>query len=169
MSVKKGRNWFGSVVAALMGTACALVLGFVFYGAMAYQLLDDDGTAQNAAVSGDNRRLALSGAQMVSEQTMISEYGGERCEAQIRMYALDDGSSAEAITAAPAAYIERLSEEGYETQLITGYVLAGMEAIYAVRGNEAMLCARAGDTVFMLRTDAGEQMTYSLGAGAYLE
>jgi len=169
MNANKKRNWIGSAIAALMGTACALVLGFVFYGAMAYQLLDDAGKAHEAAREGGNLRLVLSGAQMVSEETAAAEYGGERCTALICSYALDGGVKAEAITARPAAYIERLSEEGYTPKLITGFVLAGMDAVYATRGDEAMLCARQGDTVFMLRTAADEQTVYSLGAGAYLE
>ena len=152
---------------ALMGTACALVLGFVFYGAMAYQLLEKDGKATIQA--DEAQTLVLSGAQLVSEQTGSCEYAGESCTALVRSYLLGSGEKAEAITARPAAYIERLSEEGYVPQLITGFVLAEMDAVYAVRGDEAMLCARAGDTVFMLRAAADEQTVYSLGAGAELE
>ena len=169
MNAKKRRNWIGSAIAALLGTACALVLGFVFYGAMAYQLLDEENNVREAAVSGDNLRLALAGAELISEQTVQAEYGGQICTALIRSYALEGGVMAEAITAKPAAYIERLSEEGYAPQPVTGFVLAGMDAVYARRGNETVLCARVGDTIFMLRTDADEQTGYSLGAGAYLE
>ena len=89
--------------------------------------------------------------------------------ALVRSYALDSGAKAEAITARPATYIERLSEEGYRPQLITGYTLAGMDAVYALRGDEAVLCARAGDTIFMLCVKTDERTVYSLGAGAYLE
>jgi len=136
---------------------------------MAYQLLDDEGKAQPAAQESESLRLALSGAQLVSEETVISEYGGESCTALVRSYALSGGARAEAITARPAVYIERLSEEGYASQLITGFVLAGMDAVYAIREEEAALCARSGDTIFMLRTAADEQTAYSLGTGAYLE
>ena len=75
----------------------------------------------------------------------------------MRRYALEDGTQAEAITAQPAAYIERLSEEKWTAQLITGFVLAGMDAVYAVRGEEALLCARAGDTVYAPLARAAEQ------------
>jgi len=170
MKPNKKRNWMGGAITALLGIACALVLGFVFYGAMAYQLLDQEKDAASSAAPGDgSMRLALSGAQMVSEETVISDCGGESCTALVRSYALEGGQRAEAITARPAAYIERLSEEGYVPQLITGYVLAGMDAVYALKGNEAALCARSGDTIFMLRTEADEQLVYSLGAGAHLE
>jgi len=169
MNSKKKRNWLGSAISALLGTACALVLGFVFYGAMAYQLLDEDGSAHSAAQAHGSSRLALSGVRLVSEQTVVCEYGGESCTALVRSYALDGGITAEAITARPAAYIERLSEEGYAPQPITGYALAGMDAVYAIRGDEAALCARAGDTIFMLRVRADEKTVYSLGTGAHLE
>ena len=167
MNTKKKRNWLSSAIAALLGLACALVRGFVFYGAMAYQLLDDDGGGRQAAYEG--ARLALTGAQLVSEQTVAAAYGGENCTVLMCTYALDGGVQVEAITAQPAAYVERLSAEGYTPQLITGFVLAGLDAVYALRGTDALLCARSGDTVFMLRAAADEQTVYSLGAGAVLE
>ena len=34
---------------------------------------------------------------------------------------------------------------------------------------ECLLCARSGDTIFMLRAPADEQTVYALGAGAVLE
>ena len=166
--MKKKRNLLGSAIAALLGTACALVLGFVFYGAMAYQLLDEDGAAQSAA-QAHGGRLTLSGARLVSEQTVVSEYGAQTCTALVRSYVLANGKKAEAITAKPAAYIERLSEDGYAPQPVTGYVLAGMDAVYARREDEAALCARAGETIFMLCVKADEKEIYSLGAGAYME
>lgn len=169
MNAKKKRNWIGSAISALLGTACALVLGFLFYSAMAYQLLDDEGQANGTAQSGDNLSLALSGVQMISEQTVTGEYGGVLCSALVRSYKLDGGEKVEAITAQPAAYIERLSEEEYTPQLITGFVLAGMDAVYALRGDQAALCARSGNTIYMLCASADEQTMYALGAGAYLK
>lgn len=166
MNSKKKKNWLSSAIAALLGLACALVLGFVFYGAMAYQLLDQEHTAQ--AVE-EGVRLTLPGAQLRSEQMVTAAYGGEECTVLLRTYEMEGGVQAEAITARPAAYIERLSAEGYTPQLITGFVLAGLDAVYALRGGEALLCARSGDTVFMLRAEADEQTVYSLGAGAVLE
>ena len=38
MSAKKKKKWILSAASLLIGVACALVLGAVFYGAMAYQL-----------------------------------------------------------------------------------------------------------------------------------
>ena len=169
MNSNNRRNWLGSVIAAILGTACALILGFVFYSAMAYQLMSEDGAIQASVQNNENMRLALSGVKLLSEQTVVSEYGAETCTALVRSYELEGGAKAEAITARPAAYIERLSEEGYTPQLITGYTLAGMDAVYALRGDEAALCARAGDTIFMLCVKADERTVYSLGAGAYLE
>ena len=113
--------------------------------------------------------LTLAGASLVSEQTKAERRGGRDCTVLSRLYQLEDGKQAEAITAQPAAYIERLSEEGFTPQLITGFVLAGMDAVYAVRGEEAMLCAREGETVYLLLTRADEQTLYALGASAGLE
>ena len=168
MKPKKKGNWLAGAIAGLLGLLCALALGFVFYGAMAYQLLDDE-SGQTAAQAEAGARLALTGAQLLSEETIAGEYGGESCTALVRTYALSGGVRVEAITASPAAYIERLSEEGYAPQLITGFVLAGLDAVYAVRQGECLLCARSGDTIFMLRAPADEQTVYALGAGAVLE
>ena len=168
MRLKKRGKWISGAIVGLMGLACALVLGFVFYGAMAYQLLDD--AAEGMPMQAERGAgLSLSGAQLLSEQTVDSEYGGVRCTALVRTYALDGGAKAEAIAAQPAAYIERMAQEGYMPQLITGFVLAGMDAVYAVREGESLLCARSGDTVYMLRAPADEQAVYALGAGAVIE
>ncbi|MGN0773006.1 MAG: hypothetical protein ACI4MP_04370 [Candidatus Ventricola sp.] len=153
----------------LVGAACALVLGAVFYGAMAYQLAGGEAAAQTDAAQADGATLAIEGAQLLSEQTQTERRGGEDCTVLVRRYALEDGTQAEAITARPAAYIERLSEEKWTAQLITGFVLAGMEAVCAVRGEDAMLCAREGDTVYALLAQADEQTLYALGAAAGLE
>ena len=167
MSAKKKKKWILSAASLLIGVACALVLGAVFYGAMAYQLAGGE-TAQIGETQASGA-LALDGAQLMSEQAMEERRGGQNCMVLVRRYALEDGTQAEAITAQPAAYIERLSEEKWTAQLITGFVLAGMDAVYAVRGEEAMLCARAGDTVYALLAQADEQTLYALGAAAGVE
>lgn len=167
-SAKKKRKWVFSAMSLLVGTICALVLGAVFYGAMAYQLAGGEAAAQTGAAQTTGA-LALGDAQLVSEQTLQERHGGRDCTVLVRRYALEDGTQAEAITAQPAAYIERLSEEKWTAQLITGFVLAGMDAVYAVRGEEAMLCARAGDTVYALLAQADEQVLYAMGAAAGVE
>ena len=168
MSAKKRKKWIFCALSLLIGAACALVLGAVFYGAMAYQLAGGEAAAQTGAAQTTGA-LALGDAQLVSEQTLQERHGGRDCTVLVRRYALEDGTQAEAITAQPAAYIERLSEEKWTAQLITGFVLAGMDAVYAVRGEEAMLCARAGDTVYALLAQADEQVLYAMGAAAGVE
>ena len=167
MSAKKKKKWIASAVSLLVGAACALVLGAVFYGAMAYQLASGETAAQATEESGG--RLMLGSAQLVSEQTTLERYGGQDCTVLERRYQLEDGTQAEAITAQPAAYIERLSEEKWTPQLMTGFALAGLDAVYAARGEDVMLCAREGDTVYALLTQADEQTLYALGAAAGLE
>ena len=167
MSAKKKKKWIASAVSLLVGAACALVLGAVFYGAMAYQLAGGETAAQAMEESGG--RLMLGSAQLISEQTTLERHGGQDCTVLERRYQLEDGTQAEAITAQPAAYIERLSEEKWTPQLMTGFALAGLDAVYAARGEDVMLCAREGDTVYALLTQADEQTLYALGAAAGLE
>lgn len=166
---KKGKKWMRNAVSLLIGTACALVLGAVFYGAMAYQLAGDEAQAAQEGGGQASGVLALEEAQLLSEQPLHERRGGQDCEGIERQYQRTDGVQVTAITARPAAYIERLSEENWAAQLITGFTLAGLEAVYAVRGGETMLCARQGDTIYMLLAQTDEQTLYALGAAAVLE
>ena len=169
MSSEKKRFTLGSAISGLIGLLCALVLGGVFYGAMAYQLL---GGAQSDALQQSARPdalLAIADAQLISEQTAQQEMGGEICTVTTRMYRTQDGLEIEAVSASPAAYIERLSQEEWTPQLVTGYVLAGLEAVCSRRGEACMLSARADDRIYMLRAEADEQTLYALGAGAVLQ
>ena len=146
------------------------LLAAVFYGTMAYQLAGEDVQAAPKARQGAaGALLTLPDAELIAEQTVTERRGGQACTAVVRTYRLENGAQAEAITARPAAYIERLSEEGYAPQLITGFLLAEMEAVYAVRGEAALLCARADDAVYMIAGPADEQAMYALGAAARLE
>jgi len=170
LNSKKRGNWLQSAIGVLIGLACALVLGAVFYGAMAYQLAD--GSAQDvpaASVGGEGALLALLDAQLVSEQTVRQEFGGEDCLVTMRAYETQDGLTVEAVCASPAAYIARLAQEGWTAQLVTGFSLAGIDAVYSVRGEEGMLSCRDGDRIYMLRAAADEQALYTLGAQAILE
>ncbi|MBR4039385.1 MAG: hypothetical protein IKJ11_04710 [Clostridia bacterium] len=170
MSAKKKKNWLSGAIGALIALACALVLAVVFYGAMAYQLAD--GTlrgGQSAARSGTAAALAIADAQLISGQTQRQETGGEACTVTTRMYKTSGGLEVEAVSADSASYITRLSDEGWTAQLVTGFTLAGMDAVYSVRGQEGMLSARDGNSIYMLHAQADEQTLYALGAGAYLE
>ena len=54
-------------------------------------------------------------------------------------------------------------------QLVTGYVLAGMDALYAVENGVGILAARDGDFIYLIEAEAGESALYALGAAAGLE
>ena len=168
--MKNRKNWLPNAMGLLIGLACALVLAAVFYGAMAYQLADGalEG-AQAISVQESGALLALSDAQLIAENLQQQEIGGALCTVTTRTYRTDAGVEAEAVSASPAAYIARLSDEGWTAQLITGFALAGMDAVYSLRGGEALLAAREGDWVYVLSARADEQTMYALGAGAYLE
>ncbi len=171
MNPKKNRNWFSSAMSMAIGLLCALVLGALFYGAMAYQLSGGGAADARAAAQADaGARLALADVQLTDERSEAARYGGTDCAVFVRSYALEGGQAAKAITATPAAYMERLGEEGFSPQLITGFVLAGMDAVYAVHPDgRALLCSRAGDAIYMIEAPADEQAVYALGAGACLE
>lgn len=170
MKAKNKKKWLSSAIGMLPGVALALVMGAAFYGAMAYQLAGEPAqAAQQAWAGGAHALLALPDAQLISEQTAQQEMGGETCTVTTRIYKTQDGLVAKAISASPAAYIERLAAEKWTAQLITGFSLAGLDAVYSLRGEEGMLSARDGERVYMLSCAAGEQILHALGAGAAFE
>ena len=63
-------------------------------------------------------------------------------------------------------YIERLSAEGWQAQLVTGFAIGETDAVYARSGENAMLCAKDGETVYMIIAQADEQTLYALGVDA---
>ena len=163
-----------------------MALAGLFYAAMVYQLAGADST-QNAASEwtrvtpaplGERMTaaqlypgalLALDGAQPVSERAQDAEVGGAVCRVITRTYALEGGGEAEIVSAYPAAYLARMAQEGYVPQLMTGFVLAGMDAVYAVSGGGCALYARDGECVYAIFAPTDEQAAYALGASAYLE
>lgn len=169
MSGKRKKNRLAGALAALLGAVCALILCAVFYGTMVYQLAGEtknDAAAQSAQAA---RVLALAGGELESETRQTVRMGGESCDVLIRTYLLADGTKAQAVTASPAAYIERMRAESWQTQLVTGFAIVDLDAIYALNGENAMLCAMDGGQVYMIIAAAQEQTMYALGAGAYFE
>ena len=166
MAAKRRRLTVSGVIAALLGFVCALVLCALFYGAMVYQLAGEPEDAQEAAVTG---LLALGSGTLLEETTAQQEVGGALCSVTTRVYALADGAQARAITATPAAYLERLTARDVELQLITGFVIDDLDAVYARSGNMGILAARSGDTVYMIEGAQDQQALYELGALAKTE
>ena len=166
MAAKRRRLTVSGVIAALLGFVCALVMCVLFYGAMVYQLAGEPEDVQEAAVTG---LLALSSGTLLEETTAQQEVGGALCSVTTRVYALADGAQARAITATPAAYLERLTARDVEMQLITGFVIDDLDAVYARSGNMGILAARSGDTVYMIEGAQDQQALYELGALAKTE
>ena len=166
MAAKRRRLTVSGVIAALLGFACALVMCVLFYGAMVYQLAGEPEDVQEAAVTG---LLALGSGTLLEETTAQQEVGGALCSVTTRVYALADGAQARAITATPAAYLERLTARDVEMQLITGFVIDDLDAVYARSGNMGILAARSGDTVYMIEGPQDQQALYELGALAKTE
>jgi len=170
MKPKNRSDRIVGAIVMLLGLCCALVLGVLFYGAMAYQLADGAAQKEQALPPQEaGALLALSDAELLEERTEIRTAGGQECLVTTRVYALEGGRRAEAISASPAAYIEILSEESYAAQLITGFTLAGFDAVYALSGGRCALYARDGECAYLLFAPADEQAAYALGAAAYLE
>lgn len=160
------------LLADLLGVLCALILGGVFYAVMVYQLAGEEPAKRKGAAFVQGMQLpaiALEGGTLISEEEKVVRMGGEDCRTRTRVYAFADGSQCRVISAAPAAYLERLVIEGWTPQLITGFVLDEMEAVYALRGDQAILTAQDGDFVYMIETAANEQKVYALGAQARIE
>lgn len=164
--MKKGKITLRSAIGALAGLACALALSAVFYGVMAYQLADEPQRSEAAGVQA--ALLAVADAELAAEQTALQEVGGETCTVTTRTYRTADGLEIETVSASPAAYAQRLSQEKWTAQLVTGFTLAGLDAVYSVRGEERMLSARDGERIYMLRAAVDEQALYVLGANTCL-
>lgn len=184
MSGRRRRGGFARFWAAAIGLMCALVLSALFYGAVVYQLSDGgDGAEQvkqtataapleqgaSAAQMFPGALLALLQGELIQESAQDIQMGAQTCRVVTRRYLLEDGREVRAISASPADYLRRLSQEGYVPELITGFLLAGMEAAYEIREEEGILIARSGDAVYMIEGAADEEAMYELGADAYLE
>ena len=161
---KRKRSALAWIVSMLLGFVCAVVLGAVFYGTMVYQLAGESG-AQRQNLSGV---LALD-AVPEKEETLEEIFGGEVCSVVKRTYVLDGGLHVQAVTASPAIYFERIAQEGFVPQLVTGFSLAGMDAILQRNGETGLLAAGNGERAYLLIAEADDQTLYALGAGAKLE
>ena len=188
MSGRRKKHALAGVFAGLVGFVCALVLGALFYGTMVYQLAGERGTVSRtpsraetspAPLAQDMTAQALfPGALLALDPATAQEtgataqdvsVGGRNCRVVTRSYTLADGSAARAVSATPAAYLELLTQEGVQMQLVTGYVLAGMDALYDVENGVGILAARDGDFIYLIEAEAGESALYALGAAAGLE
>lgn len=177
---KKGKRvTLSSVFSLLFGLACTAVLGFLFYGIMAYQLTGEKAAVREAMASpmplapGQSAQalfpgelLALDGLQMTGEQARDEVYGGTVCRVITRIYQREDGAQIRAVSAVPDAYVQRFAQEEFVPQLITGFAIGELDAVYALRSGEAALYARRGSCVYVIEAPADEQAVYMLGARA---
>lgn len=176
------------IITGAVGTVCALVLGAIFYGVMAYQSGDEDmiraarmagegqATPAPLAQGADMRSLfpgrlmALGAGTLENERAEDVRMGGEVCRVVTRTYRLSDELTCEAVSACPAAYAERMAAEGYAPALVTGFAIAELDAVYAAKEASGMVMARDGGCVYMLLLPADDQtLAYTIAAGAVLE
>lgn len=167
MSARKKPGCLTRLLAALISLLCTLVIGGIFYATMVYQLAGEDRLPAQAE-DAEAYALALGEGTFLRETEETVTVGGETCSVLTREYALADGRVVLARRAAPAAYVERLSQEGWTPQLITGFVVAGLDAVYETSGERGMLLARDGDAVYLIEGEASEDELYALGIGAML-
>ena len=163
MAKRKRKLTVSGAIAAVLGFICALMLAAAFYGTMVYQLAGES-AADTQADEAAGGMLSLSAGALVDETVTQEDAGGALCAVTTRTYALPDGTQAQAITASPAAYIERLAAKDVQMQLITGFVIDGLDAVYALRDGTGILAARSGDTVYLIEGPADQQALYELGA-----
>ena len=55
---------------------------------------------------------------------------------------------------------------GADAISVTGFAIGETDAVYARSGENAMLCAKDGETVYMIIAQADEQTLYALGVDA---
>lgn len=163
MAKRRKRLTASGVIAAILGLACAVVLAALFYGAMVYQLAGEPAPATQTDEAAGGL-LALSAGTLVDEAVTEQRIGGAACAVTTRTYALESGAQVRAITASPAAYIERLSAKDVTMELITGFVIDDIDAVYAQQGDMSLLAARSGDTVYVIEGTLDQQTLYELGA-----
>ena len=168
MAKRRRKLTVGGVFAAFLGFVCAVMLALLFYGAMVYQLAGEDATGA-PGIEGAGGVLSLTSGTLLEETTTQQAVGGADCAVTTRVYALESGEQVRAITASPAAYIERLSAQGVTMELITGFVIDGLDAVYARQGETGLLAARSGDTVYVIEGPQDQQALYELGAMARRE
>ena len=187
MSGRRKKHALTGIVVGLVGLLCALLLGALFYGMMVYQLAGiNGGTGGEAApvestpaplaegvpvqalFPGELLALDASMAQQTGVSAQDVTVSGQVCRVVTVSYALAGGGTARALSATPAAYLERLSDSSVQMQLMTGFVLAGQDALYAMQGGVRLLAVRSGGCVYILEAETDEQTLYELGAGSAL-
>ncbi|MBP3657465.1 MAG: hypothetical protein J6K32_12335 [Clostridia bacterium] len=171
------------LLSSLLGLVCAAALGGLFYGTMVYQLTPGAGgempaagmlapppldSAVDAASVFPGLQLQFAGGTVTGRQAEDVRVDGVLCRAVTTQWLTADGQSVRTVCAAPQAYIAVLAQQGYMPQLITGYQLAGMDAVYETRGAEGLLAAQSGGAVYLLIGPADEQRMYALGAACTL-
>lgn len=187
MSGRRKKHALTGILMGLVGLLCALLLGALFYGMMVYQLAGIDGGTEGGALPAEGTPAPLEeglpvqvlfpGVLLALDPSMAQQTGitaqdvtvsGQVCRVITISYALEGGGTARAISATPEAYLERLSDSGVQMQLMTGFVLAGLDALYAVQDGVLLLAVRNGGCVYVLEAEADEQTLYELGAASAL-
>ena len=174
---KRGIVWALSV---LLGFVCALVLGALFYGTMVYQLSVQDAPAQAPQATAAPLDLTQTASALfpgpllslpgeAREETVRDEMrGGELCRVVTRSY-LIEGTTVTAVSAYPAAYLSMLAEEGFSPELVTGFSLAGLDAVCERKGEVRLLASREGERVYFLHAAMDDGALYALGTAATLQ
>ncbi|MBQ9010037.1 MAG: hypothetical protein IJ088_12025 [Clostridia bacterium] len=178
----------GLFVGALILLVVALTGAAVFYGFMVYQSAPEEGKEtqtpamaseldparllpQTSPVPGEPvprvilRNLQYAGQSDVRESdpeyTVMSNH-----------YQMQDGRSVHTMTAWPPVWLETLAGTGMVPQLITGFTIGSLPAVYYSNGVQSMLIAREDPYIFAIHVegeDGDGQTAYALGVMATIE
>ena len=174
----------GTVAGALLLLVFALAGAAVFYGFMVYQSVPEEGT--DTPVSGTLSGLdpahllprtspvpgepvpviLLQNLKYIGRQTQNGRVRDQDCTQMTDVYVLDDGRQVRAITAWPPAWLETLAGSGWVPQLITGFSIGTLPAVFYLNGSQSMLIAREDPYVYAIQVtgeDADGQTVYALG------
>lgn len=102
-----------------------------------------------------------------SQNRDSGEINGERYERFIRSYLLPDGRRIRVMRVSSAAYMEMLALSDWVPEIISGYVIGDLPAVYYTSSSGTMLAAREGNLLYIIELygdDTDGQTIYTLGS-----
>ena len=117
-------------------------------------------------------RVVLRNTSYVGQHRGEGRILDQDCTQVVDSYVLEDGRTVRVITAWPPAWIETLAGSGWVPQLITGFNIGELPAVYYVNGTQSMLIAREDPYIYVIQVegeDVDGQTVYALGVLASIE
>ena len=178
----------GTIAGALILLVVVLAAAAAFYGFMVYQSASEDGESMAVKSAGLDPaglfprtspvpgepvpRVVLRNTSYVGQHRGEGKILDQDCTQIVDSYVLEDGRTVRVITAWPPAWIETLAGSGWVPQLITGFNIGELPAVYYVNGTQSMLIAREDPYIYVIQVegeDVDGQTVYALGVLASIE